>query len=172
MIGAKDYVIAQVTWGKGAMNYVAAGITANYAISEGIPGPTSTAFGPLYDATFDTGSDLDLTEGWSVTGGIEHHWVPGWRTSLYGGYAAFNYSDTSSARIAAAVAPFAVAAGDSADWSLWQIGSRTVWTIVPNLDLSVEVMYNNVNTAFDGNAGYDDKGWVAGMFRVQRNFYP
>jgi hypothetical protein len=176
MIGAKDYVIAQVTWAKGAMNYVAQGIAANYNIREGFPTATGTsrAFGGIYDATFETGTDLDLTEGWSVTGGFEHWWVPNWRTSLYGGYAAFNYSDVSSARVAtvAATTTGVVPTAGSADWSLWQIGSRTVWTVVPNLDLSVDVMYNHVNTAFDGTPGYEDKGWVAGMFRVQRNFYP
>ncbi len=36
----------------------------------------------------------------------------------------------------------------------WQIGSRTVWTPVKNLDLSVEVMYNNLNTAYDTTANY------------------
>ena len=33
---------------------------------------------------------------------------------------------------------------------MWAIGSRTVWTPVENLDLSLEVMYNKLNTAFGG----------------------
>ena len=37
-----------------------------------------------------------------------------------------------------------------ASWSLWQIGSRTVWTPVENLDLSLEVLYNNMNGANTG----------------------
>ena len=60
--------------------------------------------------------------------------------------------------------------------TLWQIGSRTVWTPVPNLDLSVEVMYQSLQTAFGGLSGsattygtFEDKDWVSGMFRVQRN---
>ena len=65
---------------------------------------------------------------------------------------------------------------------MWQIGSRTVWSPVKNLDMSVEVMYNSVNTAYAGAATgpggafgfdqYEDKDWWSGIFRVQRNFYP
>jgi hypothetical protein len=67
----------------------------------------------------------------------------------------------------------AIPAGSSANWSYWQVGSRTVWTPVTNLDLSVEVMYNKLNTAFaTGTAVYADKSWYSGIFRVQRNFYP
>ena len=35
----------------------------------------------------------ELTTGWSVTGGYEHHWNPAWKTSLYGAYGSVNYSD-------------------------------------------------------------------------------
>jgi hypothetical protein len=169
-------VIAQFTYSQGALNYVGNGLNT-YSIREGFPGVTSVAYGPAYDAVYPTGGSLDLTKAWSVTAGLEHWWVPNWRTSLWGAYAEVHYSDDASAQIAArnagsTNAPFAIAAGSSADWQLWQVGSRTVWTVVPNLDLSVEVMYNHVNTAFDDSVGYDDKGWVSGMFRVQRNFYP
>jgi hypothetical protein len=46
-----------------------------------------------------------------------------------------------------------------------------VWSPVRNLDLSVDVMYNHLNTAFAAE-GFQDQGWWQGMFRVQRNFYP
>ena len=62
-------------------------------------------------------------------------------------------------------------AAGSANWDLWQVGSRTVWTPVTNLDLSVDVMYNRMDTSFEA-LGYTDRDWVSGMFRVQRNFYP
>ncbi len=53
----------------------------------------------------------------------------------------------------------AAAATASANWSYWQIGSKTVWTPVPNLDLSVEVMYNKLEGAFGGLTG------TAGAYR-------
>ena len=34
-------------------------------------------------------------------------------------------------------------------------------------------MYNHLDTAWaTGTGTYDDKNWVSGMFRAQRNFYP
>jgi hypothetical protein len=174
MIAKGDYIIAQVNYAEGAMDYVAAGarVGAGITIQDGGHGsPVTTGNGPLYDSTYDvvggTGTDQDLTTGWSVTGGFEHRWNPQWRTSLYGAYAEFNYSDTSSARISG-TAPGTT----SADWAYWQVGSRTKWNPVKNLDLSVDVMYNHIDTAFDNVVGFEDKGWFAGMFRVQRNFYP
>jgi hypothetical protein len=178
MIAKGDYIIAQVNYAEGAMDYVAAGARATngggITIQDGGHGsPLLTGTGPLYDSTYDVvggvGSDQDLTTGWSVTGGFEHRWNPQWRTSLYGAYASFDYSDVSSARIAAGAG---AAAGSSADWSYWQVGSRTRWNPVKNLDLSVDLMYNHIDTAFAGDPAFEDKGWFAGMFRVQRNFYP
>ncbi len=101
-----------------------------------------------------------------MTGGYEHHWNPAWKTSLYGAYGAVKYATAASAAHCRSVRPVV------SDWSYTQIGSRTVWTPVKNLDLSVEVMYNNLNTAYDTTAGYADKSWVSGMFRAQRNFWP
>jgi hypothetical protein len=43
---------------------------------------------------------------------------------------------------------------------------------VANLDLSVDIVYNKVNTAYDNVAGTNDYDFVAGIFRVQRNFWP
>jgi hypothetical protein len=171
MLGKGDYVIAQVNYTKGAINYMANGFTADYNIRTGTGASLMTAYGPIYDSTYGLGTDQDLTEAWSVTAGYEHRWNPNWKTSIYGAYGEINYSDTSSARIALGPAPVGIPTG-SADWSLSQIGSRTVWTPVKNLDLSVDILYNHVNTAFGGNAAYEDKGWLAGMFRAQRNFYP
>ena len=161
MLGRGDSISTQVTYAKGALHYVGAGLGAGFAISTGWPVTTSTAFGPVFDAVATSPTSMELTEGWSVVGGFQHAWNPHWKTSLYGTYGAINYS--------------AAACGVSAsfcDWSMWQAGSRTVWTPVANLDLSVDVMYNHINTAFDGAAGVADKGWWQGMFRIQRNFYP
>jgi Porin subfamily len=184
MTGVGDYAIAQFTYSKGAVNYAGsdygAGGTAYFNVQKGFPTVTSTGLGPVYDATFGVGTGLDLTTAWSITGGYEHHWNPQWKTSLYGAYGEVRYSAASSARIAnnyyGSTSPTGSGAG-SANWSFWQIGSRTVWTPVANLDLSVEVMYNKLNTAFAGattNSGgtFKNQDWVSGIFRVQRNFYP
>ena len=166
MLGKGDNITAQVNYGKGAMMYVASA-GASIALTSNLT--TVRHQGPIADAVVTTGNNLDLTKGWSVTGGFEHYWNPAWRTSLYGAYGKISYSDVASAQIIPATA----LAGSSASWSMWQVGSRTVWTPVTNLDLSVDVMYQGLNTAYaTGAATYSDKSWWSGMFRVQRNFYP
>jgi hypothetical protein len=152
-----DSIAAQVTWAKGALAYVGSGLS-NLAITR----DATTAFGPTFDAVAVPGG-LDLTEGWSIVGGAEHHWSSQWKTDLYGTYGAFNYSDAASA---------VILPGGSADWDMWQVSSRTVWSPVKNLDLSVEIMYNHIDTAFDAKPAADSKSWWQGMFRVQRNFWP
>jgi Porin subfamily len=191
MLGKGDFFITQFAWSKGAIGYAfmgGAGVGGgnpilNYNVQNGTGAagdPVTLAYGPLYDATYSAavGSGLNLTEAWSVTAGLQHNWMPGWKTSLYGGYAEFNYNAASDAILmfspgvqGGAAAPIAPTLG-SADWSFYQIGSRTVWSPVKNLDLSVEAMYNHVNTAYDPSVNYEDKGWWSGIFRVQRNFYP
>jgi hypothetical protein len=166
MLGKGDYIITQVNYGKGAMSYPAGGNGTGFILSSNNGAVNHLA--PTYDAVFVNGG-LDLAKAWSITGGFEHYWVPTLKTSLYGAYG----KETYSAAASAVLAPANALAGSSANWAYTQIGSRTVWTPVTNLDLSVEVMYNKLNTAFaTGTAVYADKSWYSGIFRVQRNFYP
>ena len=165
MLGKGDYIQGQFTWGKGAIDYVGSGLGQAQTVVQG----GNTSFGPAWDSVGTAVGSADLTEGWSITGGYEHNWVPGWKTSLYGSYGKLEYSAAASATLQAVNAGTTV--GSSANWSYWQVGSRTVWTPVTNLDLSVEVMYQNQNTAFTGTA-IGDNSWWSGMFRAQRNFYP
>jgi hypothetical protein len=95
MFGKGDYFIGQLTYAKGAMDYVASGSSALQTVNEGYP-ITSTAYGPMWDAVVIPGNSLDLTKGWSFTGGFEHHWNPQWKTSLYGAYGKIEYSDAAS----------------------------------------------------------------------------
>jgi hypothetical protein len=170
MLGKGDYIQGEFTYGKGATTYVGSGLgNAMITKQSGV-----TSFSYAYDAVLTgTGTTADLTTGWGVTAGYEHNWVPGWKTSLYGAYGKLEYSDAASVSLATAASVVAPGTVGSANWSFWQIGSRTVWTPVTNLDLSVDVMYNNQNTGFTNVAGtVGDNSWWSGMFRVQRNFYP
>jgi porin-like protein len=177
MLGAGDYIQGQLTYARGAMNYVCNQCGGGAFLLQD-SGPTvatglTQAYGPVFDSSYAVGTDQDVTRGWSASAGYEHFWMPNLRTSLYGAYGKFEYSATTSARIAALVAPtIPVVAGDSASWSMWQVGSRTLWNPVQNLDLSVDILYEKLNTAFGASPGYTDKGFVSGMFRVQRNFWP
>jgi Porin subfamily len=175
MTGKADYAIGQVTYSKGIMDDVADNSSPLLSVTSGYP-YSKVAIGPTWDAV-DTGGSLHLATGWSVTGGYEHHWNPEWKTSLWGEYGQISYDAASSAVLAGAT----IAGGNtSANWSMWAIGSRTMWSPVRNLDLSVEVMYNSMATAFQGAtftsgaqvAPVSNQNWVSGIFRVQRNFYP
>ena len=159
MLGKGDSLSTQVTYGKGALSYVGSGLGTFSVNTDGV------TFGRgLANDSVVVGTGQDLTQGWSVVGGFSHGWNPHWKTSLYGTYGAISYSD-------AACAAMSAGAPGSCDWQFWQAGSRTIWTPVANLDLSVDVMYNHINTA-TATADAADKGWWQGIFRIQRNFYP
>jgi hypothetical protein len=166
MLGKGDYAIAQFTVSEGATLYSGSGMGNGFALTSN--NGATLHQGIASDAVI-TGNGLDKTKAWSITGGFEHHWNTQWKSSLYGAYGKLEYSDAASA----VIRPATAAVGSSANWSYWQVGSRTVWTPVTNLDLSVDVMYNHLDTAWaTGTGTYDDKNWVSGMFRAQRNFYP
>jgi hypothetical protein len=167
MLGARDTFTTQVTFAEGAMHYVGSGIGAGAAARNlstgggGAVGTGSVANGPGFDATFTGAGGLDLTTGWSVGAGIQHYWTPTLRTSLYGFYGDISYSGG------------ATLAGVRDDWSMWQIGSRTVWNPVTNLDLSVDILYNQIEGVNGGGAVADNSvSSLQGMIRAQRNFYP
>jgi Porin subfamily len=168
MFGAKDYVVAQATYSEGVLSYVGQGINGGFNTFN--ENGTINSFGPAFDAVVTNAAtgDMDLTKALSITAGFEHFWSAQWKTSLYGATGELRYSDAA----AAVLRPAGVAVGSSANWQYSQIGSRTVWTPVANLDLSVEVMYNKLNTAFGTPGDFEDKNWWSGIFRVQRNFYP
>ena len=171
MLGKGDYVMGSVNYSTGIIDNVGAneGATASggQIVTKGYP-VTSAAVGVLADAVIVPGNTLDLTKTFVITAGYEHFWNPQWKTSLWGDYGQVHFDAAASAVL--------FPAGGSASWSLWQMGSRTTWTPVQNLDLSVEVMYNSMRGA--GYAGAvsgltaSNENWVSGIFRVQRNFWP
>ncbi|MDI3471397.1 MAG: hypothetical protein OJF62_003460 [Pseudolabrys sp.] len=167
------------------MNYIGANFGAGgltgMQLNEGYPVVTRTAMGVVYDGVVDAAGSLDLTKGWSLTAGFEHRWNPNWKTSLYGSYGSMKYSDAASATlIANGGGTWAGAVGTSADWDAWNIGTRTVWTPVENLDLSLDVLYTDISkSSFSGGTTtsssigtFGSKSIVSGIFRVQRNFWP
>jgi hypothetical protein len=81
----------------------------------------------------------------------------------------------------------AVAASGCADFQTWAIGSRTIWNPVRNLDIGVDVLYSQLSkSAFQGATIFipapaqapaerltaGSSNIVAGILRVQYNFYP
>jgi Porin subfamily len=184
-----DTAGVQVNYASGALAYVGMGAGANGGQSFQIFNGNNLALGFVTDGVFANQSDIELTTGWSITAGAEHYWTPALRSSLYGGFMSVHYGDGARnliCRATPAQIGFGPVSNCDPDVSFWQVGSRTVWNPVRDLDLGIEVLYNRVNTAFAGTAtllanngpqpagqySISDQGAVSAIFRVQRNFLP
>ena len=154
MIGKGDTFTVEGDYTKGALKYLGSGI-GSFAISHGVSKGAGVAVDAIYAAA-PVKTGLQLTSGWSVIGGYKHYWNPQWNTSLYASYGAIEYGNLAPA---------------GSNWNYEQIGSRTVWTPVANLDLSVDVMYNKLGTNKVVATNTDQSIWQA-IFRVQKNFWP
>jgi hypothetical protein len=189
MLGKGDSVGIAANWCDGAVGYCAnqngVGTSALFGLVRGGTVGVGWIADAAYNSTNLTG--LELSRAWNVNGGIQHYWAPNWSTSLWGVY--FSYKANSNAIDTLVCPNLPVAAGAAAlgpgceDYSAWQIGSRTTWTPVTNLDISVEAMYTKVKSAESGTqvtgvvgtaspltAG--DVGAFSGVLRFQRNFWP
>jgi hypothetical protein len=88
--------------------------------------------------------------------------------------------------VGAATLPITLLPGNgcSPDVTFWEAYMRTEWNPTPQLDIGLEILYSQRNTAFKGNAivptngsrppvfALDDQGVWTGMVRWQRNFFP
>jgi hypothetical protein len=179
MLGKGDSVAIQADWAHGANRYTNQ-LGAGFLPYDGATAARGYNADAVYSSVAGALGGLDLTDSWDIVGGYTHNWNPQWKSTLYGGYSEVNYSGAANSLIRVALG---FPTGD-ADFSVWQIGSRTVWTPVKNLDLSVDVIYNQYNTGFAGNVAptpaggsgttftYGDVDVWQAIFRWQRNFYP
>jgi porin-like protein len=188
-----DTLGLQVAYGQGALGFVNGSGIGSLVIFHG----GTIGLGFMTDAVYGgtngaNGSALELTTAWAVTGGAEHYWTPALRSSLYGGYSKVDYNANATNLICTGIGLAQLGKGAgfsptncSPDFAFWQIGSRTIWNPVQNLDLGVEVMYNRLQSGFAGNAivnanvaqptqnlAVKDQDVVSAIFRAQRNFWP
>jgi hypothetical protein len=184
----------------------APGFCTNESAYQNYNASTSVGVGWINDGVFDTGTKVELTKAWSALAYYQHIWNPRWRTSWFGGYVQIDYNQNATDIInshlpgAAGTRPCGVPVGGAVwppltitagngnscnpDWSFYEIGTRTQFNPVPQLDIGLEVLYTHVNTAYKGNAVYpvngsrpavtliDDQNVWSAMVRWQRNFYP
>jgi hypothetical protein len=193
-----DTLVLQANYSVGAISYLTgAGSGAVAGFSGGANGlGNSIAFGTANDGVFTsnggtaaTGSSIELTTGWTAGGAVEHHWNPQLKTSVYGGYNKYTYSDTAANYIcngsfsvgwgrgtkAGAAAPVLTGTSGSSlsscdpNLSYWSVGTRTQWNPNSNLDLGVDVAWNRLNSANSGvfNSGTTNYGGrPAGAFNI------
>ncbi len=193
-VGATGYATAQ--WGAGAIYGSGNNVGLSY----------------LVDGVYDNGTSIQLTKTWSANGFYEHVWNPKWRTSVYGGLVGTDFagakalicgnpasplgfstptSTTSTGGQSAFVSGTVSNCNPNSSWS--QLGTRTMWNPVPDLDVGFDVGWYHLNTAFAGTATLQPLGLgtqfqpsagarpggvytisnqdvIAGFFRIQRNF--
>jgi hypothetical protein len=185
----------------------APGFCTNMGSYQNYNASTSVGLGWINDGVFGVGTEVELTRVWSALMGYQHIWNPRWRTSWFGGYVNIDYNDNAKALInggmtaagrgvcgvaasvpggATSFSAVTAAAGNSCspNWSFYEIGTRTQFNPVPQLDIGLEILYTHVNTAFKGPATVpangsrpavtliDDQNVWSAMLRWQRNFYP
>ena len=184
-------------WSEGASGYGSATGQIWTILQPG----TSVGFGYQADGIFTTGGEIELTRVWNVIAFYEHVWNKNWKTSFFGGYVQTEYNtnarnlinaSTLNAAVCGVVqgpvtnTAFAFLNGNSCDpdFSFYQVGARTQWNPVSQLDIGLEVMYTKLNTAYRGPAvvavplpqnpvfAIDDQDVWSAFFRWQRNFYP
>ena len=189
-----DSLWIQGTYADGATQYLGfnpfvqfgAGSFAQYR--GGLPGRGgSVGIAYALDGVADA-RGISTVEGYAITAGAEHFWTPALRTSVFGHYTKLEYNGGAAAKFCAGAILNGGAAipvnGCNPDFSTYQVGSRTIWSPVNNLDIGVEVLYQRLdqnmnawNLAASGSrpAGIytaRDTDTFSGTLRFQRNFYP
>lgn len=195
-----DQLWLQGTYARGAASYlgfnyfVANNQFSMFSSGGAAPGALgSVGLGWAFDGIFQTGTGMALTEGWQFNAAAQHFWTPSLRTSVFGGISSLNFPGAATALFCTGNTTGATAilriegkpAGCNPNFNVIQVGTRTIWSPVANLDIGVEVLYSRLDQNFVGNwlttpgggrpAGLytarDQDTW-SGMLRFQRNFWP
>jgi hypothetical protein len=183
MLGKGDTVSVVADWCNGAVRYCVNPSTGNgTGLVFGVRNGGTVAIGEAWDGSFGAaGTSIDLSKTWSIAAGYQHFWSPAWRTSVYSQYLSYK---ASSSVVDASCINISLSAGCE-DFKGFQVGTRTQWNPVAELDVGVDLMYSRAQTAmsgrnvtFGGNGATAVQGtlgdvsvWSA-FFRVQRNFVP
>lgn len=200
-----DKVWVEGTYDVGASAYT------GFGWMEGYNGPmarfsgSNVATGWALDGVFGTQAQggIALSTAWDVTAALEHYWTPALRSSVWGSYTMWQPGSTGNSimcgsatngLVVAATGKTLATSGNAAAqaacnfaFDTWQVGTRTIWNPVKNLDLGLEVAYQQIDTKMGNLVGYNflgsgtraagiytpaNEGNFTGMFRIQRNFYP
>ena len=187
--GVGDSIKADFTYANGASRYVFGGTSNSSGTGFGIFNGNGAAFGQYMDAVFASpggavpAADLQLSTDFGARIFFEHYWNPAWRTSLYGVYARHENTGTGNAILLQRYnATFAGGITGDANFSLYQVGSRTAWTPVKNLTFAAEVQYTQLETGLSGTitpTGFTNRtnavtlgnqGTITGSVQAVRSF--
>jgi len=178
-----DTIAAQAVWSKGAAGYA----TPTWGPWAVFGAGKNLGLGWMEEGVFTTGSNVELTTVWSWNAAYEHRWNPQWRTSIYGGMIGVQYDDAAKTALCANLAGTInfKTTGCSPNFSASELGTRTLWNPVPNLDVGVDLVWYHLNTAFNGGTTnvvgpfgakpsgiftISNQDALGAIFRIQRNF--
>jgi hypothetical protein len=149
--------LLQGTWTEGAVDYTGynSSPTATGATTIGLPlwGGGGPVFG-VNDATLNATGGVELTEAWSVYAAYRHYWTPMLRTGFFGGW--LNIDEGSHA-------------GSQGEVDVLQAGMSTIWSPVAGLDLSLDLVYSDVETTTVAGATAQND-IITVWSRLRRNF--
>jgi hypothetical protein len=189
-----DQLYLQATWARGAASYLGFN---NYVFNSGfqmyggggaVGSAGSIGMAHAMDGIFDAAGTVNLTEGYQINAAMQHFWTPNLRTSVFGGVSAMNFDATGTTLYCASVSPTPPAGAGATcnpDFKVWQVGTRTIWSPVRNLDIGVEVLYTRLDqnhvgewtlpaagTRIAGSYTAKDQDSWSGVLRFQRAFWP
>jgi hypothetical protein len=210
-----DSVGAQAVYSVGAVGYN----TGNWGSTAYFGSGNKVSMTYMVDGVYNTGTNVELNKTWSFQAFYEHIWNSRWRTSIYGGMIGQQFDANAKAMICpggpnGTPNPVGFTGGNQGvflntnspagvnnangavtncnpDSSVAQMGTRTMWNPVPDLDVGFDVSWVHLNTAFAGTGNLNAMGSVfqpnatarpsgpynisnqdvlSAYFRIQRNF--
>jgi len=150
--------LLQGTYTEGAVDYTgynssptaAAGATV---IGIGKWNGTGPAF-TVRDFFINAAGEVEQAEAWSVYAAYRHYWTPMLRSGFYVGL--LNIDEGS-------------AVGSAGEVDVLQAGISTIWSPVAGLDLSLDIVYSDVETTSVAGVKASNDIWTA-WTRLRRNF--
>jgi hypothetical protein len=178
-----DTLAAQGVYAVGAAGYASFATGASAIFGAG----QKVGLSYQVDGVYDYGSSVELTHIWSANAVYEHLWNDKWKSSFYGGAMGIDFAGGTALicpQGAATSAPngFTAASTTNAAFSggvsncnpnssWFMVGSRTMWTPYPDIDFSLDINYEHLNTAFAGTGNLNAFGTTAGAMGLPAGTY-
>jgi hypothetical protein len=153
---ANNSLLLQGTWSEGAVDYTGYNSSPNGSVNQTFGLQNFAGTGPVFgvrDAHI-SGTTITKTEAWSVYAGYRHYWTPMLRTGFYAGWLNIDEGNL---------------AGSQGELDVVQVGASTVWSPVNGLDLSLEVVWSDLDRSPVG-AVSTSNDIISVWSRIRRNF--
>ena len=149
---ANNSFLLQGAWTEGAVDYTGYNSSPTAGFNS-LALQTFAGTGPAYavnDGVVNLAGNLELTEAWSVYAAYRHYWTPMLRTGFYAGWLNLENSVQGEAEVL-------------------QAGISTIWSPVAGLDLSLDLVYSDLEvTPIVGASTSNDI--ITAWTRLRRNF--